>query len=95
MKPKTTGLGKGLGAIFEIEELNIPKQTAASRRDNSVSDLEIARIIPNPGQPRTAFDEEALAELAQSIERLGVIQPITVKRLTDAERSDDQTAEYM
>lgn len=95
MKPKTTGLGKGLGAIFEIEELNIPKQTAASRRDNSVADLEIARIIPNPGQPRTAFDEEALAELAQSIERLGVIQPITVKRLTDAERSDDQTAEYM
>lgn len=92
MKPKNTGLGKGLGAIFEIEELNIPKQTAASRRDNTVSELEIARIIPNPGQPRTLFDEEALEELAQSISRLGVIQPITVKRIDSA---TDGNAEYM
>ena len=92
MKPKNTGLGKGLGAIFEIEELNIPKQTAASRRDNSVAELEIARIIPNPGQPRTLFDEEALEELAQSISRLGVIQPITVKRI---EQAKDGDAEYM
>lgn len=97
MKPKTTGLGKGLGAIFEIEELNIPKQTAASRRDNTVSELEIARIIPNPGQPRTLFDEEALNELAQSISRLGVIQPITVKRLAPDEtaRGGHTGAEYM
>lgn len=92
MKPKNTGLGKGLGAIFEIEELNIPKQTAASRRDNTVSELEIARIIPNPGQPRTLFDEEALEELAQSISRLGVIQPITVKRIDSA---TDGNAKYM
>lgn len=92
MKPKNTGLGKGLGAIFEIEELNIPKQTAASRRDNTVSELEITRIIPNPGQPRTLFDEEALEELAQSITRLGVIQPITVKRIDSA---TDGNAEYM
>lgn len=92
MKPKTTGLGKGLGAIFEIEELNIPKQTAASRRDNTVADIELARIIPNPGQPRTLFDEEALEELAQSISRLGVIQPITVKRIENPEKDG---AEYM
>ncbi|HJE88801.1 ParB/RepB/Spo0J family partition protein [Rikenella microfusus] len=92
MKPKTTGLGKGLGAIFEIEELNIPKQTAASRRDNTVADIELARIVPNPGQPRTLFDEEALEELAQSISRLGVIQPITVKRIENPEKDG---AEYM
>lgn len=92
MKPKTTGLGKGLGAIFEIEELNIPKQTAASRRDNTVSEIELSRIIPNPSQPRTLFDEEALEELAQSILRLGVIQPITVKRL---DKAADNGAEYM
>lgn len=92
MKPKTTGLGKGLGAIFEIEELNIPKQTAASRRDNTVSELELSRIVPNPSQPRTLFDEEALEELAQSISRLGVIQPITVKRL---DKATDEGAEYM
>ncbi len=92
MKPKTTGLGKGLGAIFEIEELNIPKQTSASRRDNTVADIELARIVPNPGQPRTLFDEEALEELAQSISRLGVIQPITVKRIENPEKDG---AEYM
>ncbi|WP_294599475.1 ParB/RepB/Spo0J family partition protein [uncultured Rikenella sp.] len=94
MKPKTTGLGKGLGAIFEIEELNIPKQTAASRRDNTVAELEIDRIIPNPGQPRTVFDETALEELAQSIARLGVIQPITVKRIEPAP-DNKEGAEYM
>ncbi|HIW10946.1 MAG TPA: ParB/RepB/Spo0J family partition protein [Candidatus Rikenella faecigallinarum] len=92
MKPKTTGLGKGLGAIFELEELNIPKQTAASRRDNTVSELELSRIVPNPSQPRTLFDEEALEELAQSISRLGVIQPITVKRL---DKPTEEGAEYM
>lgn len=92
MKPKNTGLGKGLGAIFEIEELNIPKQTAASRRDNTVAEIELARIVPNPGQPRTLFDEEALEELAQSISRLGVIQPITVKRIENAKDGDP---EYM
>ncbi len=85
MKPKNTGLGKGLGAIFEIEELNIPKQTAATRRDNSVTEIELSRITPNPAQPRTLFDEEALNELAQSISRLGVIQPITVKRIDNAQ----------
>ena len=92
MKPKTTGLGKGLGAIFELEELNIPKQTAASRRDNTVSELELSRIVSNPSQPRTLFDEEALEELAQSISRLGVIQPITVKRL---DKPTEEGAEYM
>ncbi len=92
MKPKNTGLGKGLGAIFEIEELNIPKQTAASRRDNTVADIELGRITPNPGQPRTLFDEEALEELAQSISRLGVIQPITVKRIENAKEGEP---EYM
>lgn len=92
MKPKNTGLGKGLGAIFEIEELNIPKQTAASRRDNTVAEIELTRIAPNPGQPRTLFDEEALEELAQSISRLGVIQPITVKRIENAKDGDP---EYM
>lgn len=92
MKPKNTGLGKGLGAIFEIEELNIPKQTAASRRDNTVAEIELTRIVPNPSQPRTLFDEEALEELAQSISRLGVIQPITVKRIENAKDGDP---EYM
>lgn len=91
MKPKTTGLGKGLGAIFEIEELSIPKQTADQRKDNTVAEIELSRIMPNPGQPRSLFDEETLDELAQSITRLGVIQPITVKRLEVADMLNDST----
>ena len=45
-----------------------------------MAEIAIDKIIPNPTQPRTQFDEEALAELADSIKQLGVIQPITVKK---------------
>ncbi len=48
-----------------------------------MSEIDIANIIPNPTQPRTQFDEEALDELADSIRQLGVIQPITVKKTAD------------
>ncbi len=96
MKPKTTGLGKGLGAIFEIEELNIPKGSAQPRRDSTVAEIDLELIVANPEQPRSLFDQESLAELAQSIERLGVIQPITVKRLDKgSKRGGGTTAEYM
>lgn len=47
---------------------------------SEISEIAISDIIPNPTQPRTEFDEEALAELADSIRELGLIQPITVKR---------------
>ncbi len=79
MKPKTTGLGKGLNAIFEIEELNVPKGGVHHPAESGISEIDIAQIAPNPGQPRTVFDDETLGELAQSIARLGVIQPITVQ----------------
>lgn len=48
-------------------------------RVGAVSEIEVARIVANPYQPRTSFDEEALAELAQSISELGIIQPVTVR----------------
>lgn len=71
MKP--TGLGKGLSAIFETEGQN-------SRTMGSVSsEIALKRIEANPNQPRTFFDETALVELAESIKRLGVIQPITLR----------------
>lgn len=47
---------------------------------SEMAEIDIADIIPNPTQPRTQFDEEALDELADSIRQLGVIQPVTVKR---------------
>ncbi len=72
---KQKGLGRGLDAIFGVE-----KPTAILKPMNEMNELEIEEIIPNPQQPRTRFDEEALDELADSIRQLGVIQPITVKR---------------
>jgi ParB family chromosome partitioning protein len=47
---------------------------------SEMSEIAISDIVPNPTQPRTEFDEEALEELADSIRQLGLIQPITVKR---------------
>lgn len=47
---------------------------------SQMAEIDITQIIPNPAQPRTQFDEEALDELADSIRQLGVIQPITVKK---------------
>jgi ParB family chromosome partitioning protein len=49
----------------------------------SVLEVEIERVVPNPDQPRRHFDEAALAELAASIERHGLLQPITVKKHHD------------
>ncbi len=72
---KQKGLGRGLDAIFgggAIESLAKPM--------SEMAEIAISDIIPNPTQPRTNFDEEALAELADSIRQLGVIQPVTVMK---------------
>lgn len=76
MNAKKQGLGRGLSAIFELENINTPEKTTVS----SMEEVEIAAIVPNPMQPRTYFDEDALEELADSIRALGVIQPVTVKK---------------
>lgn len=75
---KPLGLGKGLSAIFDTE-------TSHTARTTITHSFEIAlnKINPNQEQPRTIFDEESIEELAQSIKRLGVIQPITVREIED------------
>lgn len=76
--PKKRGLGRGLDAIFgDITP------TQQSKPMSEMAEVAIADIYPNPLQPRTEFDEEALVELADSIAQLGVIQPITLKRRED------------
>ena len=66
-------MGRGLDALFgDIA----PKSTPMSE----MAEVAISEIEPNPLQPRTAFDDESLQELASSIAQLGVIQPITLKR---------------
>ena len=75
---KQKGLGRGLDAIFGTE-----KPTIKATPMNHMAEIAISEIIPNPTQPRTKFDDEALQELADSIRQLGVIQPITVKKTDD------------
>ena len=82
-----TGLGRGLGAL--ISDVNSIQQAAAKKPAEparplvSTSEIEISKIEPNPYQPRTEFNQEALEELAASIRLLGLIQPITLRPLTD------------
>ncbi|MCL4481750.1 MAG: ParB/RepB/Spo0J family partition protein [Bacteroidetes bacterium] len=71
---KRNALGRGLGAL--IDDSNV------IREQNPVSnEIPISEIEANPFQPRVHFDEEALNELAASIKELGIIQPITLRRL--------------
>ncbi|HOS84963.1 MAG TPA: ParB/RepB/Spo0J family partition protein [Bacteroidales bacterium] len=77
---KKNALGKGIGALLGDTE-NIGKPVHRPPLKTGI-ELEISKIQANPNQPRTKFDEEALAELAESITYLGVIQPITVREVT-------------
>ena len=69
---KTTGLGRGLGALFGDE---------AVRDSSNVNTLRITEVEPRSNQPRQVFDEVALNELAESIRQHGILQPLAVRRL--------------
>ncbi|WP_371375699.1 ParB/RepB/Spo0J family partition protein [Sporomusa aerivorans] len=69
------GLGRGLDALF-----NAPKSPEAAESNEPINEIPVHNIIPNQHQPRRVFDEEALAELAQSIKQHGVIQPVVVRQ---------------
>lgn len=70
---KKTGLGKGLDALFSN---NMVEGTL--QENEMIENLKITQVEPNKNQPRRNFDEEALEELAESIKRYGIIQPIIV-----------------
>jgi ParB family chromosome partitioning protein len=74
---KRNALGKGLGALIE------DAGQENSYNVDSVNEIEIEKIEVNPYQPRTNFNEEALSELASSIKEIGVIQPITVRKISE------------
>jgi ParB family chromosome partitioning protein len=78
MIAKKSSLGRGLGALIEDVESNKPAESIAS-----INEIDIRSIEINPFQPRKTFDEDALAELATSIKQLGIIQPITVRKVND------------
>lgn len=83
------GLGKGLGAIFgedvireSEEEIAKAKETSSEKADDQGGELmvKMALIEPNREQPRKDFNEEQLGELAESIKRYGILQPLLVQK---------------
>ena len=79
---KKQALGRGLSALLkDTPNINAATDKNAVKSVGSIIDLELDAIEVNPFQPRTYFNEEALRELANSIKELGVIQPITVRKL--------------
>jgi len=83
---KSTGLGKGLGALLSepsliVHELNA--EPMIQDRSPLIGEISISQIEVNPFQPRSYFNEEALNDLAQSIQVQGIIQPITVRKLSE------------
>jgi ParB family chromosome partitioning protein len=79
---KKQALGRGLSALLqESSNINSASDKNADKVVGSIIEIELSSIDMNPFQPRTYFDEESLRELASSIRELGVIQPITVRKL--------------
>jgi len=80
---KKQALGRGLSALLKDPETNITtaNDKGADKLIGNIAELELSSIEVNPFQPRTFFNEEALKELSASIKELGIIQPITVRKL--------------
>ena len=75
------GLGMGLSALLGDAGRPAPEAAGASR--GGVREIEVARIRPNPNQPRMQFSEESIDELADSIRERGVLQPILLRPAGD------------
>lgn len=80
-----TGLGKGLGALLSDSDPSEDKKAvlADKKETSDIGEILVTNIEVNPFQPRTDFDEDALEELAESIKTQGIIQPITVRKLSE------------
>ena len=69
------GAGRGLDALIDTHS------SVATQGSSNLNEVDIAQIEPNPNQPRREFDQDALQELANSIRELGIIQPITLRKM--------------
>jgi len=76
-------LGRGLGALMEDANDGGVIHHETRITSELVSEIDLSKIDVNPFQPRSHFDEESLNELAESINKLGIIQPITVRQVND------------
>ena len=84
MAKPSFGLGKGIGALMSEAEKEVGSEVAATAAANGAAsgeiEIDVDKLLPNPHQPRTEFDKEALQELADSIKENGVIQPVLVEK---------------
>jgi ParB family chromosome partitioning protein len=75
---KRQALGRGLDALLSMDDIK-------TEGSSSINEIELSKIKVNPNQPRREFDEDALQELATSIAEIGIIQPITLRKVSDEE----------
>ena len=73
IKPKRSALGRGLDSLISMDDV-------PARGSSAINDIPLDQISPNPDQPRSTFDEDALEELAVSIRELGIIQPLSLRK---------------
>lgn len=73
-KVKRSALGRGLDSLISMDDV-------PARGSSAINDIPLDQITPNPDQPRTSFDEDALEELAVSIRELGIIQPLSLRKI--------------
>ena len=73
---KFNTLGRGLDALISTDAVR-------TQGSSTINEIAIEQIQANPNQPRREFDEEALQDLAHSIKEIGIIQPITLRQISD------------
>lgn len=73
---KYPALGRGLDALISTQEVH-------TNGSSTINEIELDKIIANPNQPRREFDTDSLRELADSIREIGIIQPITLRKMDD------------
>ncbi len=81
---KKPALGRGLSALLQNTNTDITTKSIGESIENivgAVCNIPISSIVANPFQPRTQFEKQALLELANSIKELGIIQPVTVRKI--------------
>ena len=82
---KKNALGKGLGALLSDAKTDITTSNKSSASGQlpvgAIAEIAIEHIEANPFQPRTKFEQDHLIELAESIHALGIIQPVTVRKI--------------
>jgi ParB family chromosome partitioning protein len=81
MTTKKPALGRGLSALLENAKTDITSRTSEPALLNSITQIRIDQIETNPFQPRSTFDETELGALSDSIKQLGIIQPVTVRKM--------------